>query len=545
MKRMLSLLLILLLMPLPHALAAGAGIDNVLADDSVLTLGEDWFVEFNASSAGEIELVRTDGRQEEVVVHTQAVTAGANEAHWDGTMSDGSLSGTGYYGVLLKFKDTSGQQLASHMVSVEIVQGVASLGESEAFVDETESAGEESGEEPGEEADDQTVAETGEEDTGTTEKMPVPSAANFWEMNPDEYDLDDPDHQQAIWDIMMQDMTVLDVGQREHVYPTVEAGASLRPRTNIAGELHGESQGVNVLEEDTDGDGYVKIQAYSNDGTAIESSVVIDKAAKLIEGYVKKRQLRVATPSKKYGILVDKLRQSLYIFKDGAIIGELKISTGFNTKEQPYNETPSGEYFTISRVGQFISGNMYCNLGIRINGGVLLHEVPHKLGSDGKTPRYANFEQYLGQKASHGCIRIQRLKNENGQNMQWLWSNLELKTKVLVWEDSGREMPAPEMSDDSTPLYYNPNGGSNYHLSEYCPGVKDRFLPLTGGFTYGDLDQDEYKKLTPCSSCGAPERKETILENYEKAAKEAGAVIPEDVLGLWDNSTETDQEQAE
>ena len=37
-------------------------------------------------------------------------------------------------------------------------------------------------------------------------------------MNPDEYDLTDPDHQKAIWDLMMQPITVMDVGQTEHVY---------------------------------------------------------------------------------------------------------------------------------------------------------------------------------------------------------------------------------------------------------------------------------------------------------------------------------------
>lgn len=44
-------------------------------------------------------------------------------------------------------------------------------------------------------------------------RHPVPQATSFWDMNPDEYDLTDPDHQQAIWDLMMQPITVMDVGQ--------------------------------------------------------------------------------------------------------------------------------------------------------------------------------------------------------------------------------------------------------------------------------------------------------------------------------------------
>lgn len=506
-------------MPTMSIAAETSALSAVLADHSELTPGDSWFVEFTAAADGEITLtlLGEDGA-EDIIVASQQAQAGRGRIDWDGTLPDGGNAPAGSARLMLTL--TSGGEKSLHMVTLDILDPEA--GETEE-VDEPE-------------------AVASEPAIVVSEKKPVPTAANYWEMNPDDYDLTDPDHQQAIWDIMMQDITVLDKGQREHVYPTYEAGAALRPRTNIAGELHGSSQGVNVIEDDTDGDGYVKIQAYSNDGTAIESSHVIAQAAQLIEGYVKKSLLKTVTPSDKYALLIDKLTQTLYIFEDGAIIGELKVSTGFNTAAQPYNETPSGEYLTVSWVGQFVSGNMYCDMAIRINGGTLLHEVPHKIGTDGVTRYYENFEKYLGQKASHGCIRIQRAENTQGQNMEWLWDNLEKNTKVLIWEDKGREMPPPEMPDDDTPLYYNPNNGKNYHLDEYCPGVKDRFLPLTGGFTYGDLDEDEYKKLTPCASCGAPDRKETILENYQKAAEQAGATIPEDVLGLWDDSTETDQE---
>lgn len=521
---MLALVCCLCLLSVNVVAQEAPAITGVLADHSELTPGNGWFVEFTAAQAGELTLTLLgEGEAEDIVVASRQVEAGENRIDWDGLLPDGSAAPAGSARLMLTL--TANGMRSVHMVTVDIL------------APEAEKEGAADGEETDETMDDEHIPAL-----AADQKKPVPTATSYWDMNPDEYDLDDPEHQQAIWEIMMQDITVLDKGQREHVYPTYEPGAELRPRTNIAGELHGSSQGVNVVEEDSDGDGYVKIQAYSNDGTAIESSHVIAQAAQFIEGYVKKDLLKTVTPSRKYALLIDKLTQTLYIFQDGAIIGELKVSTGFNTQAQPYNETPAGEYLTVSWVGQFISGNMYCDMAIRINGGTLLHEVPHKLGSDGKTRYYESFEKYLGQKASHGCIRIQRAENPQGQNMQWLWDNLEKNTKVLIWEDTGREMPPPELPDGDTPLYYNPNGGKNYHLEEYCPGVKDRFLPLTGGFTYGDLDQDEYKNLTPCASCGAPDRRETILENYQKAAEQAGAVIPEDVLGLWDDATETDRE---
>ena len=98
--------------------------------------------------------------------------------------------------------------------------------------------------------------------------------------------------------------------------------------------------------------------------------------------------------------------------------------------------------------------------------------------------------------------------------MAWLWNHLEGKTKVLIWDDTGREMFEPELPDAALQLYRNPNGGSNYHLNANCAGVKSKFLPLTGDFTYGDLMSDDFKKLTPCMYCGAPERPETLYERY-------------------------------
>ncbi len=57
--------------------------------------------------------------------------------------------------------------------------------------------------------------------------------------------------------------------------------------------------------------------------------------------------------------------------------------------------------------------------------------------------------------------------------------------------------PAPE-----TPLYYNPDGGSYYHTDQYCPSVKDEFLPLPASFPYSELSA--HSDLQPCLKCGAP-----------------------------------------
>ena len=63
----------------------------------------------------------------------------------------------------------------------------------------------------------------------------------------------------------------------------------------------------------------------------------------------------------------------------------------------------------------------------------------------------------------------------------------------------------PTVSAD-TVLYYNPDGGSMYHLSANCSSVSAKYKPLKGSFKYSELNDSKYAKLTRCSDCNAPVR---------------------------------------
>lgn len=496
--------------PEPTAMPELPTLTEILAEDSVLMPGEEWYVEFQSSVAGTVTatLISLADGAFYAELGKLPVEEGLGRLTWDGYVSEDAPLSNGMWGIVLQLIDAQGLESVAQVVAFEVTGSSAAPLEPEPTPSPAPTA------------------------TPEPTRRPVPTASSFWDMDPDDYDLTDPDHQQAIWDIMMQPMTVLDKGEREHVYATFEAGASLTPRTNIAGELHGTSQGVNVLSGDEDG--YTLVEAYSNDGLILENSYVESLNAKRIQGYVRTSLLKEVAPSDKYALLIDKLTQTLYIFEDGKIIGELLCSTGRNTSTELCNETPAGEFFVVSWVGEFVSGSgsgtMYCDLALRINSGILIHEVPYKKGGDGVTRMYSYFEPYLGTKASHGCIRVQRARNEEGQNMQWLWDHLKRNTKVLIWDDKGRTMPAPEIPSDDLQLYRNPDGGSMYHTVAECPNVKKRFLPLTGDFTYGDLNTPPFDELTPCPDCGAPQRKETILQNWVNTAVSIGAEIPEGYL---------------
>ena len=65
--------------------------------------------------------------------------------------------------------------------------------------------------------------------------------------------------------------------------------------------------------------------------------------------------------------------------------------------------------------------------------------------------------------------------------------------------------PSPYV-DGNTVLYYNPDGGKQYHLDPNCIAIHSKYLPLKGKFTYSEINSGKYAELEPCNVCGAPLR---------------------------------------
>ena len=298
---------------------------------------------------------------------------------------------------------------------------------------------------------------------------------------------------EAIWKALTAPMTVIEGSERHQVKIRKYPSSTCEEYT---GEVTCASQGVHILEE---GPEWTLIEAYSS---SVEGSKVAVFAS-CFTGYIETSKLKKQEVSQQVGLVIDKLQQRIFVFKNGELFSTLRCSTGFARKGKPFNETPAGEFYAISHTGGFWAGELYCDMGIRINDGILLHEVPCSITEeeDGtKTRHYEKNEQYLGEKASHGCIRIQREASSNGVNIKWLWDNLPRtgnRAKVIIWDDSDRMLgPA---SDDFI-LYYNPDNGRNYHSDPNCPQVNDKFLPLKP-FAYGDLENKPFASLKPCPGC--------------------------------------------
>ena len=70
--------------------------------------------------------------------------------------------------------------------------------------------------------------------------------------------------------------------------------------------------------------------------------------------------------------------------------------------------------------------------------------------------------------------------------------------------------------DAETPLFYNPDKGSYYHRGSFCYSAKSvTFTP----FTYGELEDEPFRKLKMCPYC-APEMREAEIEERNAAYAE-------------------------
>jgi flagellar hook assembly protein FlgD len=468
---------------------------SVMPSDAYLVPGTDWHlsVETNMEATLTVKLIQDSG---DITLYEALVPAGNHEIPWDGKAAGEPLS-PGSYNIGVNLQDGTGFSANGEQMTITVEERSAAA----ASVQPSNTV---------------TVQPTNTDPALMPTPDPTGTQTAPIEQNSGNEDANSPadfsnytcSHEScfftlpmgvmdeaAIWKAMMQPMTVVKGEQRQVVKVYAEANKD----SKAVGEVTCDSQGLHVLE--TLDNGWTLVEAYSS---SIHSSKIKNWAG-FFSGYIETSKLETKQPNQKYGLLLDKLTQRMYVFQEGKIISELLISTGLVNSKQPYNETPAGEFMVVSRTGGFWSGNMWCDLALRVNGGILIHEVPC-LRSEDDVRDYGPFERVLGQKASHGCIRVQMELSPEGLNMRWLWDNIKLNTRVFIWDDVGRNIPIPE---GSLPLYYNPDGGQYYHSDQNCKSVKNKYLPLTG-FTYGELENSPYDKLSPCSSCNPPKRKADI-----------------------------------
>ena len=238
--------------------------------------------------------------------------------------------------------------------------------------------------------------------------------AGYWSLTADATD-------EQIWAAITRKLTGVDAGESEsaYIYDSVSDG-----RKKL-GSVSGISQGVNVVVQRTDG--WSLVEAFRNEDGAF------------VRGYIRTNKLRPAEPNANYGIVIDKAKQTLTVFKDGARVGSCAVSTGLATPKYLHRETPAGEFITVTRRGTIeYYGNGYSKYTIRINGSYHISEIPttKKNGTD-----FSLLSGSLGTKATRGNICIAHdASPDGGINAEWIWNMTteNKRVKVLILDDKPR-----------------------------------------------------------------------------------------------------------
>ena len=165
-----------------------------------------------------------------------------------------------------------------------------------------------------------------------------------------------------------------------------------------------------------------------------------------IEGWVPMKRLKTVTPNSDFGLLVDKQTQRMKVFYRGKCITTLTISTGLAGKNRLIRETAAGAFITVERVSDFEDSGYHYEYAIRYDGGNLIHQLGYKAQRTKKD--FSDQEPVLGQKGSHGCVRIPRAVDATGVNVYYLWTHLPYGTRLFILDDpENRTLQAAAVSD--------------------------------------------------------------------------------------------------
>ena len=220
--------------------------------------------------------------------------------------------------------------------------------------------------------------------------------------------------EEEIWHMMMMPSVVVDIDYFQHqkVYSEPDA------ESVSLGTLHGQTQGLKVIRIENE---WAMIGAWNHEEAAY------------IEGWVPVSRLKVEYPGSEYGILIDKQKQTMSVFRNGKVIDTLLVSTGKAEKNKLYQETSAGCFLTgYHRVNFSMNGKKY-DYVIQYDGGNLLHQTPYAWGQYKKD--FTLGRAYLGAKASHACVRIQAEPGDGGLNAYWLFTHIPYHTRVIILDD--------------------------------------------------------------------------------------------------------------
>lgn len=152
--------------------------------------------------------------------------------------------------------------------------------------------------------------------------------------------------------------------------------------------------------------------------------------------------------------------------------------------------------------------------GILVNRTPIDYDITNITGTEADTSRTATVRATIS--------------SNNGRDPEIYLYTVVMSKENGIWyvdprslQSNERETSTPQNSGNTTPTqppintsypgmvcYYNPDGGSYYHIDPECSSAAASNLPFKGSFDWSQVDQEPYSKLQACGVCGAPMRGE-------------------------------------
>lgn len=224
----------------------------------------------------------------------------------------------------------------------------------------------------------------------------------------------------AIWRLMTAPATVVDIKPVAHQEVRAEPSA----KAKSLGTLHGTTQAVEVLEVREDG--WCRVGAWNHEDGSY------------MEGYVPTAKLRVVQPQTRYGLLLDKRAQTLTLFEEGRRVGEMRVSTGLVAKGKLIQETAAGSFLMGEHMADFSNAGYNYDYVIRYDGGNLLHQAGWR--RKGGKQDFSIQLSTLGQKASHGCVRMEPCTGDGELTAYWMFTHIPAGTRLIILDDPAQRV---------------------------------------------------------------------------------------------------------
>jgi len=223
----------------------------------------------------------------------------------------------------------------------------------------------------------------------------------------------DPDNDEEVWAALTAPAVVGAGTEGQGLY------LMKKKKYSPGGSISARTAAVRVLEIE---DGWCRVAAWRQ------------AVGEYMEGWVQKEKLTVIPPRLHYGALINKKTHTMTVYRDGARIGQIRVSTGLLSAANPLAATPPGVYLLASRMKDFQTDGVHYDYPIRLHGDYLLHTVGYQLKDSVRC--YTQELEGLGGAASHGCIRMDVRPGEDagGLNAWWVWTHLGRDTRVIVTE---------------------------------------------------------------------------------------------------------------